>query len=307
VSSLTLTQFGIGAWGARIARILVSRGIGLDIVDTDPARERTALNAGARSFTTRPEVAVDSRGIIIATPSTTHYSLIRDLVRFGLPMFVEKPLTTNVQQARDLAAYKDDAVFVMHTWLYHPGIRLIADIHRSGVLGELLYLRTQRVNWTSPRKDTDTCWNLLPHDLTTARAILGHYPEAKYAVAEVHENVPRGLVCIMGDSPHVMTEVSNRFWQRGREVRAHFTGGSVSLPDEKTPYLEVVQGDHRTESDGARVSRKSFSLDPDPLTVELLSFLEYLEGGPPPDSSLEEGIAVVERIAAIRRLAGLAD
>lgn len=304
-SDLIVTLFGLGVWGARIARALAAQGTTLDVVDPDADKQHLAMETGARSFKRRPDIAPDSQGIIIATPSTTHFALIKELVHFGLPIFVEKPLTTDLKQARSLVGINSESVFVMHTWLYHPGIQLIADIRKSGELGELLYLRTQRVNWTSPRKDTDSIWTLLPHDLVIARAILGTYPEPKYAAAEVHEQVPRGLVSIMGERPHVLIEISNRFWQRGREIRANFTGGSVWLKDEATPYLEIAFGDHRVDAESARVVRRTFSLEPDPLTTQLLAFLRFLEGGPAPESSLKEGIEVVAQIDRIRKLAHL--
>jgi predicted dehydrogenase len=42
-----------------------------------------------------------------------------------------------------------------------------------------------------------------------------------------------------------------------------------------------------------------------PLRRELKAFLEHLDGGPAPMSSAAEGLMTVERIAAIRAMAGL--
>lgn len=42
-----------------------------------------------------------------------------------------------------------------------------------------------------------------------------------------------------------------------------------------------------------------------PLLKEIEAFLHFLEGGPPPKSSAEEGALIVERIASLRELAGL--
>lgn len=304
-SKLTVTLFGIGVWGVLIARKLVAQGVTLDVIDADPGKERSAMALGVRTFNSQLRIAPDSNGIIIATPSTTHFTLINELVGHQIPIFVEKPLTTDLQQAKQLKAFDDKPIFVMHTWLYHPGIALMADIRQSGELGELRYLRTQRVNWTSPRKDIDSIWTLLPHDLTITHAILGYYPEPQYAFAETYEGVPRGAICILGVNPSVMIEISNRFWQRGREVRAHFSEGTVSLKDERTPYLEIAHGNHRSTTDETRIRKKSFSLDPDPLTSELLAFLHFLTGGAEPESSLSDGIEIVEKLTEIRRIAGL--
>jgi hypothetical protein len=42
-----------------------------------------------------------------------------------------------------------------------------------------------------------------------------------------------------------------------------------------------------------------------PLLRELRTFVEHLQGGPPPRSSAAEGALVVSAIADLRRLAGL--
>jgi hypothetical protein len=44
-----------------------------------------------------------------------------------------------------------------------------------------------------------------------------------------------------------------------------------------------------------------------PLLLELRAFVEHIRGGPPPRSSLADGLLIVERIAALRVLAGLKD
>jgi hypothetical protein len=42
-----------------------------------------------------------------------------------------------------------------------------------------------------------------------------------------------------------------------------------------------------------------------PLLVEIAAFLEHLHGGPPPLTSLAEESMILDRITAIRSLAGL--
>ena len=42
-----------------------------------------------------------------------------------------------------------------------------------------------------------------------------------------------------------------------------------------------------------------------PLLAEVRTFVEHLAGGPPPRSSAAEGLAVVEALAALRRMAGV--
>ena len=302
---LNITLFGLGIWGTKIAARLKSFGVNLDVIDSDPGAEKSATKLNVRSLNKALQIRSDTHGIIVAIPSTAHFSILKKLIPYELPIFVEKPLTTELDEAQKLREYESFPVFVMHTWLYHPGISLIGKIKECGELGQLLYLRTNRTNWTSPRKDTDTIWNLLPHDLTIIRAILGSYPAPTFAVAEVHEQIPRGMICILGDRPHVMIEISNRYWKKYRDVRAHFELGTVVLNDEKTPFIQIYHGDHRSEIRDTRIEERKFSLKPDPLAIELLSFLKFLKGAPPPLSDLREGIEIVELIGKIRTIANL--
>lgn len=300
-----ITLFGMGVWGSKIARKLLEMGVDLTVVDVNPGVMQTAESLGANAFHETFHVPGDTQGVVVATPSTTHFDLLRRLAPLGVPTFVEKPLTTDAEQARSLRELEGATIFVMHTWLYHPGIAEMASIASEGVLGKLKHLRTNRTSWTSPRKDADTVWNLLPHDLTIVRAILGYYPEPRYAAAELHEGIARGMTCLLGVCPFTTIEISNRYRDRRREVRMHFDQGVVVLPDEKTTHLELYIGDHRSETEAAVLERRPFSLDPDPLSCELACFLDYLHGGPEPQSSLEEGIEVVLKIDEIRQLANL--
>lgn len=241
-------------------------------------------------------------GIIVASPSTTHRAVLEKVMPLGLPIFVEKPLTTNLADAEALARIVHDQVFLMHIWRYHPGILLLADLAQTQVLGKVLGLRSTRANWTSPRRDTDSAWNLLPHDLTIAYTILGHIPTPRAAVAERHGGVTRGMVALLGTDPWLAVEVSNRYERKIREVRLHCERGIAILHDEKVDYLTVLHGDADTPSAESREERISFS-GLSPLQSELKEFLDYLGGGPPPRCDFAEGLLVVRVLDELMRLA----
>ena len=55
---------------------------------------------------------------------------------------------------------------------------------------------------------------------------------------------------------------------------------------------------------GAEPERRP--IDPEwPLLRELRAFVEHVRGGPPPRSSAAEHVEIVERLVALRALAGL--
>lgn len=278
------------------------------MVEPEPGAAERARAGGARAVLAELEELPEVAGIIIATPASTHAAVVEALVGRGVPMLCEKPLTVDVGEARALAARAGGRLFVGHIWCYHPGIEALAAIARSGELGPVHGLRSTRTNWTSPRTDVDSSWNLAPHDLALAQHILGRIPPPRFAVAERLGGRCVGLLGVLGEperggegGPWVVFEVSNRFREKRREVRLHCRNGVAVLPDADTGHIEIT----RTDGEGrAALETRAVSIE-SALRRELAAFCAHLEGGPAPATDAAQGLAVVECLVALRRLAGL--
>lgn len=291
-----IALIGCGIWGQNILEELINLHADVHVFETDPKSKETVLQQGAAGFSTGlPSVEDHFDGLIVATPSSTHRLILEELAGLNIPVFLEKPLATNYEDALALREIVHDKIFLMHLWLYHPGILLLKEIAQSGELGAVKGVRSTRANWTSPRKDTDSVWNLSPHDITIAKAILGHIPTPKAAISEKHDGIIRGFVGLMGDDPWCVFEVSNRYERKIREVRLHCENGVAVLEDEKVDYIKIVYGDAASDPKNLRIEYRNFDKTP-PLRMELQEFLNYLDGGAPPRSNIEEGIEVIKNI-----------
>jgi len=293
---------GCGLWGRNALRDLVALGCAVHVADPDERARAAALAAGAAGACAAAEALPEVAGIVVATPAATHAAVVDGLLGRGVPLFVEKPLTTDPAAAARLAAEAADRVFVMHVWRYHRGIEALAEIAGSRELGEVHGVRTTRANWTSPRRDVDAAWTLAPHDVTIALAVLGEIPPPRFALAEVAGGRAVGLVGVLGERPWAVLEASTRVPDTRREVRLHCEGGVALLAHGESDHILVAGG---TEARAARLERRSIPLEP-PLRRELAEFVAYLGGGRRPRCSAAEGAAVVAAVAALRRLAGLA-
>lgn len=295
-----LGLIGYGIWGANILRDLRHLGHEAWVVELSPSGAK-ALEAGAGGvFATIAELP-EVDGLIVATPSSTHTAVIRELVGRNVPILCEKPLTIDVAEAREIVEISGSRLFTGHIWCYHPGIEALAEIARSGELGKVHGIRTTRTNWASPRTDVDSVWNLAPHDLAIAQFILGEIPEPRYALPEMLDGRCVGMVGILGDSPWVAFEVSNRYREKRREVRLHCSDGVAVLRDADAGEIEISRnsGGREPSLEVRPVSKESA------LRRELASFCDYLTGGPAPITDAAQGLAVVEGIARLRTLAGL--
>jgi predicted dehydrogenase len=294
---------GCGLWGEKILRELVILGQSVDVYERNPALEAAARDLGAAGFLEHWTDLSDYDGVILATPSSTHRCMLETILPFSVPVFVEKPLTTSLQDALALQCFRTDRLFMMHTWAYHPGIQMLREITVSGELGALLGIRSTRANWTSPRKDTDTVWNLAPHDITIAKVIMGEIPEPRYAVAERHDGKIRSFTAILGTSPFFVFEVSNRYDQKLRHVRAHFERGVAILEDDTAGAIRILHGDASCEMKDLQVEYRRYSTAT-ALHLELQEFVGYLGGGPAPRCKFKDGLDVVETIHKLVEAAG---
>ena len=190
VSDQHVALVGCGNWGRYILRDLVALDCRVTVVAREESTKAAAVDGGAIGVVGSVAGLPPVDGIVVATPTTTHAEVAEEALERGVPVFVEKPMTDDADDAERLAAAAPDRLFVMDKWRYHPGVELLGEIARSGELGRVVGLRTTRVGWGNPH-DVDAVWILAPHDLSIAVEILGSVPPPRSAVAFSLDGGPR--------------------------------------------------------------------------------------------------------------------
>jgi predicted dehydrogenase len=177
---------GCGYWGAKHARVFHElRGANLAMV-ADPREDRRAhVEDSYPSAVTTPDyrdvLSADVDGVVIATPVSSHFSLAREALLAGKDVLVEKPLTDNATQARELCQIAERlgrVLMVGHTFLYHPAVDYLKALVDSRALGRIYYADSARLNLGLFQRDTDVIWDLAPHDLSILLYVLGSEPES---------------------------------------------------------------------------------------------------------------------------------
>jgi predicted dehydrogenase len=302
MTKTTIGLVGCGIWGQKILRDLIDIGAEVWAIDQDPEKLQKAKEMGALEVFQEIPFQNPPEGWVISTPAITHFEVLKSLFKTGKPIFVEKPLTCDYDEAKQLDELKTAPTFVMHNWRYHAGIQMLTEIAQSKELGDLVFYKSNRCNWTSPRSDVDSVWTLIPHDITIAYSVLGYFPEPKAAVVEEYGGIQRGMTAFLGKNPACVLEVSNRYGDKRREVRLHFTKGVAILKNEVVDYIEIYHGDDRSKPDEMKVELRKFIPEP-PLRKELEIFLQFLSGGDPPKTTLAEGVRVIQIIDQLKKLA----
>lgn len=90
--------------------------------------------------TTKENLLNNSDIIVIATPPSTHHSLVKEALKKGKKVVCEKPFVGNVKDCNDLLASAATAgaeLYVAHFRRLFPSVIMARSIVRSGLLGDI--------------------------------------------------------------------------------------------------------------------------------------------------------------------------
>jgi predicted dehydrogenase len=302
---LRIGLIGCGHWGRHVLRDLRLCGCDVDVVAVSPDSADNARQGGASRVVPKIADLTYVDGVVVVTPATTHVDIIDHVLsRFpGIPIYTEKPLTTDPKLAWRMAETHGAHVFVMHKWRYHPGVLALAEIARSGELGAVVGLRVIREQWGFRRRDVDAVWTHWPHVLSIVLEVLGEIPPPLGAGIDRAGDDLTGMTGFLGARPWVTVHDSVRSRASRREVQLHCDGGLASLGDSYADVIEVVRtGGLDTMNGSPEPERRAISTKL-PLLAQLEAFLEFVRGrGPAPKGTIAEDAAIVETVARLRSL-----
>lgn len=110
--------------------------------------------------------AIDA--VCVATPTVTHFQLVKEALEANKHVLCEKPLSLKSQECLALKALADakrKVLAVGHIFLFNEGIRQLKKYVTSGELGNIYYAHSERTNLGPFRYDVNALWDLAPHDI----------------------------------------------------------------------------------------------------------------------------------------------
>jgi predicted dehydrogenase len=326
---------GYGYWGPNIVRNLCA----LDgcqvagVCDRSPkALARLTKTYPGMTAVTDPQELLGSStvdAIAVVTPVSTHFELAKAALMNGKHVFIEKPFTTTVREADeliDLAARKGLTIMVDHTFLFTGAVRKIRDLVDEGILGDLYYYDSTRVNLGLFQHDVSVVWDLAPHDLAIMDFLIQKKPEAVSATGEAHLNGLVDVAFITVYFPGNTIAHINVNWLSPVKVRTTLIGGEKKMlvwndvePDEKIKIYDKgvnMTNGHRRAADPLRgtvslhdllVSYRSGDMwaprldQAEALRLELTHFIDCITRQQTPINDGEAGARVVRILEAADR------
>jgi predicted dehydrogenase len=237
---------------------------------------------------------------VVATPTSSHFDVARELLEAGVDVMVEKPITATVEEAQrliDLAAKHGRIVQVGHVERYNPAIAAVASLVSAS-----RYFESERLGVFVPRSlDVDVLLDLMIHDLNLVLSLL------KQKVVDVRAvGVP--VLTDKVDITNVRLELENGAvanltasrvsQERVRKQRFFGSDFYISVDTKE----QEVKGYRLVEENGARHVRP-FDLTvekKEPLRAENDAFLECVRSRTRPIVSAEDGLEAVELASRVR-------
>ncbi len=315
---------GYGYWGPNIVRNLDSiESTCVEVVcDKSPqalARlKRAHPNIPATSDPSEVLTSPRIDAVAVITPVWTHYDLAKKALENGKHVFVEKPFTSTSAQAEELielAARKNLTIMVDHTFLFTGAVRKIQELIKKGVLGDLYYYDSVRVNLGLFQHDVNVIWDLAPHDLSIMDFLIAQQAEAIVATGERHLNGHEDIAFITIYFPQNIIAHINVNWLSPVKVRTTLIGGQKKMlvwndleADEKIKVYD--KGVEITSPDGVRqllVNYRSGDMwspqleQIEALRSELGYFADCIENGKTPINDGPAGLRVVRMLEAAEK------
>jgi predicted dehydrogenase len=247
--------------------------------------------------------AGDLHGLIVAAPPALHAAMATAAISVGVPVLVEKPLTVDAAEARNLLAQaraKRSLVMVDHTHLFHPAFEGLC--RKSLELGAVQRIYGHAGNHGPYRRDVNVLWDWGPHDVAMCIALTRRVPTVVDAVCNKQlsggESVRLHLV--WPDGVRANLELSNVVGPR-RQFMVFCEGGGIVYDDLARDKLVIHQPLTKNKfphGSGTPV-RVSSEL---PLTRAVNKFLSAIVSEQFADDSLNLGVSVVEVLASCAAL-----
>ena len=176
---------GFGQWGPNHVRnfSMIEGSEVIRICDASEARMKAAqkLFRGVQFTKNSADIteATDIDAVVVATPTGTHFALVKAALEAGKDVLCEKPLARTSAECRELmelAGARGRILMVGHVFLYNSGVlHLKVDLDR-GELGRIYYMDAVRTNLGPVRTDVGAIFDLASHDISIFNFLLNAQP-----------------------------------------------------------------------------------------------------------------------------------
>lgn len=326
---------GLGGIGQRHLRNIVAIEPGVEIFALRKRREQVVLDDKLRPIDGETleqkykikviehlEQAQDAgvRTVFICNPSSMHMDTLMDVAKLGWNIFVEKPLSHNLDRVDELKLILKDypgTTMIGFQNRFHPCVKEAKRILDEGLIGEICFVNAEigeNVTKWHPFEDYRRMY--------ACRKELG----GGVVLSQIHEldylysffGMPRSIFSVGGKLSDLELDVEDvadilmEYRIGSRKVPVHIHEDYLQIPPTRNCKIQGTKGlltfdlmnsdISLFDQNGSEVFQKHFAFNRNDMFMEELNnFLQCAREGSPSAIPIEEGIRSLEMAMAVKR------
>ena len=311
-----IAVIGCGRWGKNLIRNFNDLGVLLYVCDTNREALYDIEYPGIKMVYDYRQLfeKLDVEGVVVATPSDTHYKIACEAIRSGKDVFVEKPMALTVDEGADMVRLAEEnkkILLVGHLLEYHPAVVKLKEMIDSGILGKVNYISSTRLDFGNIQQGIDVLWTFAPHDIDTILMLMDRMPLSVTTMGG--DYIENGVVDVsvntldFGRGLKALLFLSWLYPYKERKLVVIGDRGMVVFDDvgqnKLIVYPQSVTWSHGrpiTEMVGGAVVKVD---DVEPLRLECLDFIRCIETRQQPKVSTKRALQVIELLTACQQSA----
>jgi UDP-N-acetylglucosamine 3-dehydrogenase len=277
---LKIAVIGVGGWGKNHVRVLHNMGILQAVCDMSADRAREiAKKYDIKSYSSIKDLFSNESALdacLVCTPTKSHLSVVKEVIENGCHVFVEKPLSFSSKECEEMTDLSEKAKVILtcgYVERFNPAVQDLKKIIQEQAYGDLLMMEFHRENRMPLHiKDVGVIYDTSVHDIDTAMFLFGRGPKMVFARAGKKFHLYEDFATIMLGFEDQKVAIIASNWITPKKVRtfsAVCTEGTIN-GDFITQEIRIDHGDATIIP-----RRQQFQ---EPLTLELQSFIEVIEG-----------------------------
>jgi len=252
----------------------------------------------------------DFDGYVIATPPATHFDLAMKVISNKKPLLVEKPITLDYNSSVKLSEYARKMnvnLMVGHILLFHPAFQKMKELIDDGLIGEIQYIYSNRLNLGTFRTNENVFWSFAPHDIALFNYFFKKKPESIFSkgVDILQENIQDSTITSFKYEGNKMGHIFVSWLHPFKEHRFIIIGSNGMLSFEDVGHEKpLIFYDKTVDLSGPLPKSNSgneYEIEYDdymPLDAELKYFISKIDNG---IIEIADGDSAVEVMKVLER------
>ena len=251
--------------------------------------------------------------VVIALPVFKHYQIAKDALLSDKHVLIEKPMTANIQEAKELikiANDKNKILMVDHTFEYSGPINKMKEVIESGELGNIYYIRANWFNLGLLQPDVNVIWDLATHIISIINYVTDSKPQSINANAKpyIRENISE-IATINIDFSKGISAFLSVGWLEPRKTREMTIIGSKKMlvydlmnSDEPVKIYDkgVILNENKIDYTSGEIYSPQIK-NIEPLKTMCKHFIDCIRNNKKPRSDGQSGLNVIKVLEAAEK------